>query len=492
MKKVLLTTVGLFVLILALSGICYGWQGRMGGMGDPFGLVADESDYLIHPAKIAKGEGVSFYGDYRFTYTGVTDWDSDYIAVLFDTSGQEYKHDALVGAAFPLGTGRMGLFFEYAGKRGDYDGIGSYFSLPFNGPYELTNKRDNFALRLLYGLPVDSFNLGGEVQFVYCQEENKTSWQAPLPPNIFLNYFGFGNSIVIPNIMPFMVPYDSNYWEALFKGSLDGKVGPLDLEFTLRGGLIFGGDNDFDYALVGNENFNLNGNVSGWRIGGDLWLRYPLANDLSLPFLVRIDYQEKTRDGDGSGAGGLFATDFVYEHKEKPFKIEVGGGIDKRLASSTRIAAGLYYNYLQGTNEIKLDRTGAVGYKYDSPASTEHRIVVRMAGEHELTPMVALRMGLNFFYSWVQADYNYFRPQIIPIIALDERTTLDGNRWGISASLGGTIRVNPFTLEPFIAGGYQSLALSGIQGISGISFNEREDTRNEWSIGGGLSVLYDL
>ena len=44
-------------------------------MGDPFGLVADESDYLIHPAKIANGQGVRFYGDYRFTYTGVTNWD---------------------------------------------------------------------------------------------------------------------------------------------------------------------------------------------------------------------------------------------------------------------------------------------------------------------------------------------------------------------------------------------------------------------------------
>ena len=81
-------------------------------MGDPFGLVADESDYLIHPAKIAKGEGIRFYGDYRFTYTGVMDWDYNLdefttAGVLntfyhYDGSGQEYKHNALVGAAFPL------------------------------------------------------------------------------------------------------------------------------------------------------------------------------------------------------------------------------------------------------------------------------------------------------------------------------------------------------------------------------------------------------
>jgi hypothetical protein len=257
---------------------------------------------------------------------------------------------------------------------------------------------------------------------------------------------------------------------------------------------IFGGDNDFDYALISVDSLNLNGNVSGWGIGSDLWLRYPLNDGLTLPFLVRIDYQEKTRDGDGSGVGALIAgIDFDYEHKEKLFKIEVGGGIDKELGSSTRIAAGLYYNYLQGADEIRLDRSNIpLSYNYDSPASTEHRIVVRLAGEHELSPMVALRMGLNFFYGWVQDDYNYFNPLFLPI---GERGALAGNRWGIKASLGGTIRFKPVTLEPFIAGGYQSLNLSGDYVLTGMmipALYKRDDTRDEWSIGGGLSVLFDL
>src|SRR3972149_1234661 len=132
MGKRILFLVILPMLILCLAGVAQAWQGRMGGMGDAYGLVQDESDYLIHPAKIAKGEGVKFYGDYRFTYTGVTDWSYDLdrfntAGTLtdfyhFDGSGQEYKHNALVGAAFPLGPGRMGLFFTYDGIRGDYDG----------------------------------------------------------------------------------------------------------------------------------------------------------------------------------------------------------------------------------------------------------------------------------------------------------------------------------------------------------------------------------
>jgi hypothetical protein len=60
----LVVIVGL--LTLSLAGVSHGWQGRMAGMGDPFGLVQDESDFLIHPSGIADGKGTNFYGNYRF------------------------------------------------------------------------------------------------------------------------------------------------------------------------------------------------------------------------------------------------------------------------------------------------------------------------------------------------------------------------------------------------------------------------------------------
>jgi hypothetical protein len=65
------------LLVMALAGISQAWQGGMAGMDDPYGLISDESDFLIHPAKIAQGDGVRFYGDYWFTYPGVMDWDYD-------------------------------------------------------------------------------------------------------------------------------------------------------------------------------------------------------------------------------------------------------------------------------------------------------------------------------------------------------------------------------------------------------------------------------
>jgi hypothetical protein len=487
MKTRILVLVLLPLLVLTMAGVSQAWQGRMAGMGDPYGLLHDESDFLIHPSKLAKGKGIRFYGHYRFTYTGVTDWDFDYGFAVSDTSGQEYKHDILVGSALPLGPGRMGFFFEYAVKQEDYDG--DWVGMPL----ELTSNVDNFALRLLYGLPLGGFNIGGEVQFAYRQEENKTWWQFVPINSLFHNFLNVGSIGILPDIKPYMIPYDSQYWEALFKGSIDGDVGPIKTGLAIRGGFIFCGDNDLDYASVGviNENVNLDGDVKGWRIGGDLWARYIFSEDLSLPFLVRIDYLEKARDGDGQGAGNLAGLNFDYTHKETPFKLEVGGGVDKGLAPSTRIAAGLYYHYLQVLDEIQITRSNVVSpYDYDSPDSTEHRVVLKLAGEHELSPVFALRLGVNFFYGWVQADYDSFYPGF----PLNDNISMGGNRWGIGGSVGGMVSFNSLTIEPFIAGGYQSLDLSGDEIITGPVFfsNMYDEIRNEWNIGGGFSVLFDV
>jgi hypothetical protein len=500
MKKRMLVLVFLPLLVVALAGVSYGWQGRMGGMGDSFGLVADESDFLIHPAKIAKGEGIRFYGDYRFTYTDVMDW--DYNLKMFnpagtltgfyhyDTSGHEYKQNALLGTAFPLGPGRMGFFFTYDRMRGDYDG-NEHLLGGGSSKYDLTKDLDNFALRLLYGLPISGFNLGGEVQLAYRQEENKNSMPS------LLNYT-LGTAFPSANLSPFQLPYDSNYWEALFKGSLERKVGPLDLEFTPRGGFIFNGDSSF-LLTQGTGVLDSKGDVTGWRIGGDLWARYPLTDGLSLPFLVKVDYAKKSRDGNGPGLG-TFSTTFKYptESHEKSLHLEAGGGVDKEFGQGAKIAAGIYYNYLRNEYDLKLKQIIGASLTIwdlsDYPASTEHQVMLRLAGELELTPAVTLRMGLTPFYGWVREDFKFAFDTPTPSFTDD--IPLDGYHWGIGASLGGTIKFKPITLEPFVNFGYQKIKLDGNGDrrtpAGAATFWDMDKSRSEWSIAGGLSLLFDL
>jgi hypothetical protein len=507
MQKAFLSMLCLSLLVFTMAGVAQGWQGRMGGMGDPYGLVADESDFLIHPAKIATGEGVKFYGSYRFTYTGVTDWGYNLdrftpTGVLthsysYDTTGEEYRHNALVGAVFPLGPGRMGLFFPYDGIRGNYEGneewwfwLGAYYAYY---DYNLTKFLDNYALGLLYGLPIGgSFNLGGEVQFAYRNEENKN-----LMPG-YINYI-LGTASTSRNLTPFQLPYDSSYWEALFKGSLEGVVGPLDLEFTLRGGFIFAGDNSLMLA-EGTGFFDADGDVTGWRIGGDMWARFSLMDGLTLPFLVRVDYDEKSRDGEGPGQG-TFSPPlryYPYESQERNLHLEAGGGVDKELGKGARIAAGIYYNYLQGQYAIMFSQINGTWPRFDHsdyPASIEHQVMIRLTGELELSPAATLHMGLVSFYGWVRQDFRFsYRA---PASNYTDDISLNGYHWGIGASLGGTVKIKPFTVELFINGGWQQINMDGDGDLTNstgliLDLTRMDKSRSEWSIGGGLSILFGL
>jgi hypothetical protein len=70
MKKRIIVAVLVPLLIIALAGVSQAGQGKV---DDPYGLLQDESDLLSHPSQIAQGEGIRFYDDYLFTYTGVND-----------------------------------------------------------------------------------------------------------------------------------------------------------------------------------------------------------------------------------------------------------------------------------------------------------------------------------------------------------------------------------------------------------------------------------
>ncbi|MFC2074790.1 hypothetical protein ACFLRA_00780 [Bdellovibrionota bacterium] len=516
MRKSILVVVLIPLVVFALAGVSQAWQGRMDGMGDPYGLTSDESDFLIHPSKIAHGEGVSFYGNYRFLYTGVTDWDYDLdlfelspFALLenhhFETSGQEYSHNAPLGTSFPLGPGRMGLFFEYEGERGNYNGIEDILGVPSFGVNDLTSEFDNFALRLLYGLPVGSFKLGGDVQFAYRHEENEALYYRTDGYALWKNAFWNG-LFADENLFIFMLPFDSRYWEALFKGALEGKVGPVDVDLTIRWGFLFGGDNTYEYERqepIGtpDDRFVLDGNVEGWRIGGDLWLRSLLEKNLFLPFLVRMDFQEKTRDGEGPGQLGFLDDNFTYESKEQSLHLATGGGVDKELSSTTKIAAGIYYNYFQEKKDIEVRwyQLGVILLNYgysDFPDSTEHQIMLKLAGEFELSPVVTLRMGLVPFYGWVEENFKYAYHTTANSYIQTDNVSVNGYHWGVGVSVGGSVKSRHLPLEPFITAGYEERAMDG----EGIYYDSLPRTRlyvmdlirREWSIGGGCSILFDL
>jgi hypothetical protein len=496
MKKSCLFIVILGFLVFSLAGVSYGWQGRMAGMGDPYGLLEDESDFLFHPAKIATGEGVKFYGNYRLNYSDVKKWNykleelglvlGDYYSEPYRTSGHEWKNEGLVGVGFPLCMGRMGVFFQYVGQRGKFTGD----ILDGMDTYDFKNALDSFALRLLYGMPMGSnLKLGGEFQLSYRREKNSTFiYSRPDWGN-----FPWGAYDSEWNLFPFIIPYDSSYWEALFKGSLEAMMGPLKGIFTARGSFIFSSDNTYSY-----ERFtpaagvmDMDGKVKGWGIGIDAWLRYPFNKSMTLPFVVSFDYQEKKRNGSGPGEFDLSPWRGEYEHKEKNMKLEAGGGVDYQLAKGTKIASGLYYNYLYGRTSFIYHETFIAGPAdffpdhTDYPKSNEHRIVLRAAGEKEYTPDFALHGGLNFFYGWVKNKYEFNYNQ-----SFFSSISTNGSHWGLIGSIGATIKLDRFEFEPFLGVGYEKFNLSG-DGIDSNNYVESLKLKKGGLIaGGGLSVKF--
>jgi hypothetical protein len=511
MKKIPLFITVLIFLVFFQGGITHGWQGRMAGMGDPYGLIKDESDFLIHPADIANGQGINFYGNYRFNYTNVMDWNhsrtyftpfgNDYNPI--ENSGHEWEQSGLLGAAFPLGPGRMGLFFEYAGKRGDFKGENNEFFNQnyFSHRFSFDNDLDSFVLRLLYGLPIGGFKFGNEIQLAYRLEENKIFinensgfqyyWNSPLG-----NYFQW------INLHQFLFPFDAKYWEGILKSCLEGAIGPVKIAFTMKGGLIFWGDNKYKASAIGSMGpgfIDGVGDVEGWNIGGDFWMRYPLTEDLSIPFLVKINYQEKNTSVCCVGMGNIFGLGISgsgnYKNREKNFQVEAGGGFDKELKKGTKIGTGIYYNYLQSKNNFKYQAVDDTGFLQivdhsNYPDQTEHRVIFRFAGEQEISSMFSVRMGLNLFYGWVKEDFNFNFADSTGYSYVDN-VSLSGSRWGIGASLGGTLKFDRLSFEPFISGGYQKLRLNGDgYDTSYPSIIDSDKLKKEWLIGGGLSVRF--
>ncbi len=555
----------LFLPLLAalLGGVAFAWEGRMGGMGDPYGLVSDESDYLILPSKIADGKGVEYYATGRFLYHDVTDWNwSGKLAGAiqignlrlggvdadgkWSSSGNLFDYSTTIGAAFPAGAGRMGIFFNYTGRRGDFTGNQNLFggitfddgtsdTLSARSRYSMDNSLDNFNLRVIYGQPIGcDLQAGGEIQIAYQQDQNKTfnSLRGVSVNGVPLDGVNLSwdqQNDFLGELFPFMMPYDSSYWEILFKGGLEGKVGPAWLGMDVRGGPIFGGDNKWSYgeafsvtsgdtSVIAENGFKLKGDVSGWRVGGDVWVRYPCTETVSLPFSLRVDYREKTRDGDGVG-DTLFGIStgqisFValgnplwqYSNTEKNFDLEVGGGVDIQVTKDTKVAAGLYYDFIQSKEQLSLGvDTGLFVNATDTlvlnltdgefPQITENLVKFKLAAEKNLASWV-LRGGFTAFGGAVTEDYSatFYTPQLSGVRLLSNHASIDGTTWGILGSIGASTKIQGFTIEPFIQAGYQQYSVDGpgktdIIGLIDIPWALTKD-KDEALVGAGFSITF--
>ncbi|MEN6475960.1 MAG: autotransporter outer membrane beta-barrel domain-containing protein [Syntrophaceae bacterium] len=496
MKNRLFLAGSTLLLILLSSSPILAYQGRMMGMGDPFGLVEDESDFLVHPAAIAAGKGTIYYGTYQFMYdriddmnfhTTFTEQGEEPAPYLYNSDGHDLKNECRAGMVFPAARGRMGIFFEYTRDRGDFEGDQS--SDPDIGfTYDMASTINDYALRLLYGMPLSSCLAGAELQIASRVEKNENTlyydglatWNLPV-----------GGPVA--NILHLMIPYDSRFWEAQAKLSATGKTGSLPYAFTLHGGVPFSAKNKYDFGQTGAGSVALDGDVKGWNAGADAWLRMPLSGNLSLPFVLSVSYKDTKRDGDALGI-------VDYSHEAKDLALETGGGLDYTTASGARTAAGFYYDYLHLDQNFTFTMIGtptSVDDYDDYPKHVEHRFTCKTAAEKDYSPSLAIRAGLNLFYGWVDRDYAYVMSRTNGFLYPVDISG-DGYTWGANVSAGATVKLNQVSIEPFAKCGYQKLKLDGdgsstVRGsFSDTSIDYYTGTgyyeKTNWFVGAGFSL----
>jgi hypothetical protein len=522
MKKGIILPAFLVVLALLCAAPLQAWQGRMSGMGEPSGLVEDESDFLTHPAAIAAGKGLNFYGYGQFrnvsidkfsfstdslnTVTGISS------TMVSEAKGREWQYDGLVGTAFPVGTGRIGLFLQYKGA--DMNLTGDQIrdlstSVHEAWSFDRQNKLDDLALRFLYGASIGSnIKLGGELQ-IGRKTEKENSYIANAGGAALSNaaYGPWGDDLA--SLLQYGVPRDSTYYEASLKASAETKIGPAKAAFTVRGGTPFASENHYVHERYSGSSSgggaNMYGKVKGYNIGADAWARLPLSSSLVLPFLVKFDFKDIKRDGDGPefgawGFGGNWSS--MYENREKSMSITAGGGINYTISKDTNVAGGLYYTYLNSKTTYNFAekyyttpywtvvRNGAY------PETKEHKISLKFSGEKTLSSEYALNCAFNAFYGWVNQEYRYSQhySNASPVTAAFD-TSLKGHHWGLGASIGVSMLAGATTFEPFIAGGLERYNLTG-DGVSltnGAATQLITDTtmkKNILSIAAGLALKF--
>jgi len=517
MKKGITVSLFAIALMLLCSMPTQAWQGRVAGMGGVYGLVEDESDFLTHPAGIANGQGLNFYGNMRFGLQTTDKFSYSYrIAAAaspglwtqwdYDASGREFQYEGLFGGALPLGKGRMGVFLQYTGSDGELRG--DFVSRNYAGAtssvynFDQETSFDDLALRVLYGIPVNSnLKLGTELQVAYKKDYAKTkrsyggstyineTWGWPDYPNSLL-YLG--------------VPRDSRYYEASMKASVEAMIGPAKASFTARTGLPFSSKNDYYYlnnTVAGGDHDG--GKVKGRSFGADAWVRVPLNSALSIPFLVTFDYKKLDRKAEGREM--LAWTGYYGRHiyRDESVNLTAGGGIDYTPIQGTKIAGGLYYTYLKDTTDFvytysNYPNVGSYWYYYDHsgfPETKEHKVSFKGAVEKTISPDLTLTGGFTAFYGRMKqaSDYRYaYTGSYTPTRF---SSSAKGNHWGTNISLGASFKAGATIMEPYVAGGFERVNLSG-DGASYanstivIVYPDTDLKKHVWSIGGGLALRF--
>ena len=477
---------------------------RTADMAKPYGLLDAETDFLVHPAAMMRVDKVRSYMSFGTVYEKTVEED-----IAGDNwAGKDYtergRHDwtagASVGIVVPVDVGRMGFFVDYGGNlfsRGAYEQVNTTWNHS-NWQYITSDsiQYDAITLKALYARPfTDGVVLGVEIDLANRREQSEFNFLA-----LHDGYREWGT-------------IDSNSWRATLKGSLESMIGPSKLTTTISGGMILGEDGNiarYDPASVYHRDGTKAFDHTGHWIGLESWLRVPVSANITLPFLLRLDYQKEVREDRGQGVPsdkgmvGRYLTENSYDRLD----IEIGGGIEKRLDRGIKLAGGLYYEYIQSNAGFARDDFPPYIsniYQWHTRSfarRTDHRLTLRLAAERELFPTLTIRGGMAAFAGLpaerngsteLHIDHSGKRHFYAPTF---DSSAGSSRTLGIGGSLGMTWTTKAMVIEPYIHGGLYFDEVCG-QVTESTDYTYWKDTavpgpfrKYTWHTGAGLAVKF--
>ena len=438
---------------LIVASTAWADQGRISGMGDPVGLIKDDTDYLVHPSLLSPSR-VNYFLNYSASYDKTKDWninahgEGTALAHQIDLGGQgewsfsnhggSHTHKVQLGVEVPTLGGSWAAILEYTTNQGKYDNGQAMQGVAY--AWTMDDEERNWNARFLYATKVDTYQLGLEFQLGHKNDKNDqfdTNAQHADP-----NFAWGGNNF---DQFMYMIPCNSRYYEANTKLSFSGGEENRTWAITFKAGLPFAADNQYASGFMGRALPVMKGDVQGFNAGADLWLRVAAGPQLSIPFTLSGETRRLQRTGADAASGNNYKETTGNDH------LGLGFGLDYAASPSSRIATGLYFDHSHYRQDFYSNTTYlffAGVYDYSQfPDLRENRVTLKTSLEQTLSPATTLRAGLNLFYGRVNMTYTDYVQYAATTVDMPSQ----GSDKGLSLSVGATLKTAALRVEPFIA-----------------------------------------
>lgn len=389
------------------------------GLADPWLVIMDpDTDWTYNPAYLMDAS-LQTYSEYIYGGIGKLERKTEYgdpgNITLMDLKGGRGSCAGEFGLIAAIGKGKLGINAGYSQSKTDLDGDFTSNGTTLNLLEYPTRKNEDIIFRVAYAFNPDS-DIGLGISFTWDKKKDK------------VEYVYRDNPLTYEDYLRELTEY--NYWD--FTLGISWQQGPR-CKIGLAAG-VGGYPGDYDYLnreRVAGTSDTGDGDYKGGYAHFLAHLQYLANENLTVPLIFRLKWNQQKRDADVSGNYlGLY----LYDDEQETVDLTLGAGVNYLINKKTSFLAGsgLYYTY----TDWKEDYLNTAYYALFHEQET-HKIELRTGVERKILSKLTARAGIYYSYSL----YNRKRKrESNPPSSSDYYNSGDG--WSQNAGIGLGLSAN--------------------------------------------------